>query len=1466
MMYRVYFLITLLTSFVAAQDAIWAKWGHWTPCDKPCDYGYKRRYRGCVPSSKMICSDTDVELCTTGILCSHMSSQGVTPPDNEFEPEWLQWENWSSCSVTCGGGMRKRIKRCRAESDTTCMYTAAESCNEHSCNNEGRFDPGTLTWEPWSTCTVTCGGGLRRRARYCHDGICMESEEEICNEESCRFSNSGFTNSDHGTLPWEPWSTCTVSCGGGFRRRARDCHDGICMESEEELCNEESCRFSNSKFTNSDRGILSWEPWSTCTVSCGGGFRRRARDCHDGICMESEEELCNEESCRFSNSEFTNSDLGILSWEPWSTCTVSCGGGLRIRGRDCHDGICMESEEESCNEESCRFSNSGFPNSDHGTLSWEPWSTCTVSCGGGLRIRRRDCHDGICMESEEELCNEESCRFSNSGFTNSDLDILSWEPWSTCTVSCGGGTRKRVKRCPDGSCMESEGQSCNQITCEPRNAENSRAKWSSWNNWLSCSTQCGSGKQIRNRYCMGFENCIGEAREERTCFERAGCTPVTTPKPIYSNWSAWSKCSKTCGKGLEVRSRICMERQIQCNKETSQTRQCTRRICPTPVWSNWGSWSTCSTFCGEGRQSRKRTCISGLCSGQPIQNSSCKIRNCVESKWSKWSHWSQCSKTCDRGTIERTRSCIEGDRGLLCEGKFIETEFCLIMNCPVKEPEWSKWSIWSKCSKTCGRGIIERSRSCSKGDHGSTCKGKNNEIESCLIMNCPVKEPEWNKWGDWSKCSKTCDGGTRERSRSCNKVTTATSCKGKSKEIEQCLLNKCPVKAAVWSEWETWNECSVTCGNGKRERVRYCKNGSVRSSCKGESNEIETCKLKNCVAEHLSTWNSWTSCYPANPCGLPGWKVRTRTCIGGKMGVGNCKGMQKDYKQCVNPCNQDKWSEWGSWAPCSPRCGLGTKTRNRTCTGSDCIGSSTETQKCIGINCEMPAGRNVETKSTKCQEVQNINNGDITIVKEQEGIKLSFKCDGGFNLEGSSEITCDSNGQWSNRPPFCIANTCFKNMERIEKGRTCRKSCKDAKECLGISNDCICDDVCGKSCFNPENVICNPPEKPENGNVQFDSRGYWDYCRYSCLPGFVLSGSTQRRCRSDGKWSGSTPKCMRFETCGQAGNVGSIFNEGIVGARVLAGTASMTGAWPWQAMITVNAENDVRKSLQSLKGGGSIINDQWILTAAHIFDPMLLKSKPNAKGHLIILGMTAIDISFTLPDHARIFEPELLMIHPRYRHSMKNFDNDVSLIKLGKQFKVVQQKFMYSTALPFGKITFSNHIRAVCLPCSQQRPTSLVQGVRKSFKNDLCGQVDSYEESDKVVVTGFGRLGERSQRPRILQQGLLKVAGNSICRKAVKNINKQWQEAVFTSRMLCAVSGRKVASVDACTGDSGGPLVKKVTIRNGTDFWVQEGIVSWGFGCGRVDDEGRLYPGFYTKIKSVLPFIQSTMEANETGN
>lgn len=55
-----------------------------------------------------------------------------------------------------------------------------------------------------------------------------------------------------------------------------------------------------------------------------------------------------------------------------------------------------------------------------------------------------------------------------------------------------------------------------------------------------------------------------------------------------------------------------------------------------------------------------------------------------------------------------------------------------------------------------------------------------------------------------------------------------------------------------WTEWSTWDGCSVSCGDGTSKRNRSCTNPPPQYDgleCEGADNETKHCNLANCPSE-----------------------------------------------------------------------------------------------------------------------------------------------------------------------------------------------------------------------------------------------------------------------------------------------------------------------------------------------------------------------------------------------------------------------------------------------------------------------------------------------------------------------------------------------------------------------------------------------------------------------------------------
>ncbi|NWU95995.1 CTRL protease, partial [Upupa epops] len=207
--------------------------------------------------------------------------------------------------------------------------------------------------------------------------------------------------------------------------------------------------------------------------------------------------------------------------------------------------------------------------------------------------------------------------------------------------------------------------------------------------------------------------------------------------------------------------------------------------------------------------------------------------------------------------------------------------------------------------------------------------------------------------------------------------------------------------------------------------------------------------------------------------------------------------------------------------------------------------------------------------------------------------------------------------------------------------------------------------------------------------------------------------------------------CLYPTACG----VPAISPEVEYSERIINGQNAMPGSWPWQV------------SLQTRTGshfcGGSLINEYWVVTAAHCnFNPY---------AHVVVLG------EYDLSSSAETIQVKTVtkaITNPNWNPN--TFNNDITLLRL-------------STPAQLGP-----NVSPICLaPAGLNLPANL-----------------------QCVTTGWGRANPNSQSlPARLQQVTLPIISQSQCMQ-------YWGNRI-TSSMLCAGG----VGASSCQGDSGGPLV-----------------------------------------------------------
>ncbi|XP_020601452.1 complement receptor type 1-like isoform X4 [Orbicella faveolata] len=133
----------------------------------------------------------------------------------------------------------------------------------------------------------------------------------------------------------------------------------------------------------------------------------------------------------------------------------------------------------------------------------------------------------------------------------------------------------------------------------------------------------------------------------------------------------------------------------------------------------------------------------------------------------------------------------------------------------------------------------------------------------------------------------------------------------------------------------------------------------------------------------------------------------------------------------------------------------------------------------------------------------------------RHGEQVTFACDHGFKLTGSSTMRCN-NGIWNSTAPLCTdIDECAEGQSDCHTNATCMNS-------VG-SFTCTCNAGSvgdGKICF----ANCKDLGIPRNGARTGNNFEHGQSVTFWCRKGFTLIGSKSAKCRN-GVWSSSLPQC-----------------------------------------------------------------------------------------------------------------------------------------------------------------------------------------------------------------------------------------------------------------------------------------------------------------------------------------------------
>jgi trypsin len=223
--------------------------------------------------------------------------------------------------------------------------------------------------------------------------------------------------------------------------------------------------------------------------------------------------------------------------------------------------------------------------------------------------------------------------------------------------------------------------------------------------------------------------------------------------------------------------------------------------------------------------------------------------------------------------------------------------------------------------------------------------------------------------------------------------------------------------------------------------------------------------------------------------------------------------------------------------------------------------------------------------------------------------------------------------------------------------------------------------------------------------------------------------------------------------------------------RIVGGTAVPNGKYPFMVYIELHRNGKVIRAC-----GGSLIDRDSVLTAAHCFDP------PVPTKAFLTVGAT--DLRQLNQDQIRRVVFKDSYRHRRY-NPQKNSSYDVAVLKL-------------------------------------DRAVTGIQPIKVATAN----QNNLETPGRKLTVAGWGVTREGGKSVNRMREVSIPVVADSRARRAYASLPPR--DKYFPSLMVAAGKGGK----DTCQGDSGGPLFD-------SGSRTQVGITSAGVGCGRARYPGQ---------------------------
>lgn len=247
---------------------------------------------------------------------------------------------------------------------------------------------------------------------------------------------------------------------------------------------------------------------------------------------------------------------------------------------------------------------------------------------------------------------------------------------------------------------------------------------------------------------------------------------------------------------------------------------------------------------------------------------------------------------------------------------------------------------------------------------------------------------------------------------------------------------------------------------------------------------------------------------------------------------------------------------------------------------------------------------------------------------------------------------------------------------------------------------------------------------------------------------------------------------------------------------IVGGDIADLGEYPWQvALVTSSIFNPFNGQFC----GGTLIDPQWVLSAAHCVEDDGVISSPSAID--VVLGINTLSDGLYTGSTGQRIHVDAIYPYPGFHY--------------GTHGELIEDAALL-------------HLQTPAILSSTVATITLASSADSSL----------FAPGVTSTVTGWGDTTEGGYGSNDLLEVQVPIVSYSACMAGYAG-QYQLTDAVH----LCA--GLAEGGKDSCQGDSGGPLI----VRNGSQ-WMQAGIVSFGIGCAEPN-----YYGVYSRVSYFKPWI-----------